>query len=465
MSISYKSFGKVLTIIFILIFIFLIFQEKDKTNSVIAIDYLKVISNSCAKILNAEHLQVDSQCKEVNFKIDKTKFKNEKIYFLVEVNSDHVRTGVYLRTNEGWNYGYHSGDGKKQILYLESSVPKDDLVVRLINDENNQSMSTVDFYRMYISSDLQSLMSTYPFLKNEWVRTNNPNQDFHFDRYTSLVENFSITVPNINNPIWEKKFGLGINDRNNTGDFYCFPDDKLMFISGRNINWIYLGFLDWKLKIYSKGNSLIFEYSFNGPLQLDPSSAQAHARKVKEDNFGSKKLLEMPDRTAKLTKKYTFNTHHSYAYVELSGELSYDEKIYWIVEDASYMDFQLGNNMDVRSYFKGKENISLFRFSEHKLSPDKFIQFRTYQNYEKNLASYYYSNNANIHYIINRYLPVFLNSHPDIVSSLLKNETLDLNLNETGPYIYGIGFIGTEGHLKANFEMHFKYGFGDARKL
>lgn len=466
MNIFLKNKNYLIIIFFIILTAAIIIKKVDiSTTKLIVLDYKKLIKTGCPNILTSHHLQLNEFCKTASIKINTSILQGNTIFIISKIKSNLNRSGVHTENNLGWNYSYHNGDGSTQILYNEIKNQNNLLNLHLVFDENSNSKGVVDFYEIIISSSLEELIKEFPEYKSLWARTNNPNKDFWYDRYTSLIKNFTITLPNISSKIWERSFGIGINDRTNSGDYYCFPDDKILILQNKIPNWIYLGLLDWKREILIHNDELIFTFKYKGSLKYTTNINQKHAKSVLNDNFGTDlfPLKESPDIQLQLIKTYTFKPNNESADVTLSAtiynKLSNRFTYYWIVEDAAYMDFTIGNNKEVKSFFEGKENLIKLDFDIKSFQLKKYIQFRTYPDTKRNMASFYSGYNANLQFILDDYFPLYLSKNKSAFNKIKQNQSINTTSQKQGPYVFGIGFKEKNLTLNSKFKLHFNSGF------
>ncbi|MBN8536954.1 MAG: hypothetical protein J0M15_07855 [Deltaproteobacteria bacterium] len=424
------------------------------------IDYQAFSGESCATVKNSKELILNKNCKSIVIKNNIFKSSKSKLFIISKVKSSQPRTGVHVEYNNKWNYSYHTGDNTDQFLYMEIDNPVNSFNLHLSFNENILSSDDeVTFGEIIISDSIDYILNKFPQFKTTWVRTNNPNHDFWFNRFTSLTTNLTITIPNENNMIWENYFGIGINDRNNTGDYYCFPDDKLLILYKNKEYWVYLGFLKWTRKINSSNNFLQVEFNYEGPLKISERVNQEHAQKTKEENFSKEIELSHKLFTYNLKKIYFFDLNSKSHSVKIDATIHKNLKpvdFMWIVEDAAYMDFKVGNFSNVHSLFNKSKDHVYFKSSNNKFTADKLIQYRIRSPDQEDLASFYSSEEVNINYITDSYLQKFLESRNISSKVLFSNEKFLLQdykkLDKS--LIFGIGFKSNNGTISSTYKMN-----------
>lgn len=400
----------------------------------------------------------------IEAKIDKLK-STGRVYILSEMVSSNERAGVHIEVDGQWMYSYHSGDGRRQVLYSEVSSTSKNINILLEGDETGRFNSDSVVNKIVIATSLEYLLKDLPDYSNIWVRTNNPNRDFWFDRYSSLQNNFTVTLPNEHSTIWERPFGIGVNDRFNSGDYYCYPDDKLLFVHDGKMTWFYLGFLNWKRAVVDDGSRLKVSFEYVGSLKAGPHANRQTLNKVMPINFGEAKIEGKLNSIFKLKKTYYFNAAKRKAEVELSltenifGKYS----LFWIVEDAAYMDFNVGNNADVHSVLDSGVDLTRFYFSNSGVQMKGIAQVRLRRGGKENLISSYSGDNVNLYYALNDYLAKYTVSHPDLSEKLARLSDFEFEKPEVGPRVYGIGFkmSSTSNQIK-KYQMHFCSNFEDS---
>lgn len=436
----------------------------------IEINFEKLDLPQCAILINDHQIEMPPGCNQISIDLAATaNLKINAFYILGGVESANSRSAINLEGDKGWDYSYHSGDGTRQYLLSKSRSSFNKSKLFLMADEGVENKKSVKFGPLYIIKDINKFVQSNNQFKSIWVRTNNPNHDFWFDRYTSLVQDFTITIPNEQNSIWEKYFGIGINDRFNTGDYFCFPDDKLVTLKNGQLKWFYLGFLVWKRAIYLDSvGRLIVEFRYDGPLESNERSLQPHAQSGVKINFGDKDVfLNKKDGQVSLFKKYIFSTDKNVAQVELTATASDLKDYYWIFEDASYMDFSIGNNFDVKSWSPKYNNDSFIIKPKNSLINKEQVvfQYRTRTGHS-NLASSIFSGHADLYYALPDYIPQFLSNSVKGSPILFDDSFTEWQQPRPKSKVYGIGFRSQSGKILSQFyNIYFLSNFKETSML
>jgi len=449
--------------------IWLYFLGNRKTDFV-KIPLTSLDTGGCpAKISEFQITFSDPSClKKARFSLEISKIAQKlgaaKIWLRSYVKSTNERTGVHISNGEKEFFNYHSGDGKTQLLIGEAEILQDKpFTLSLVLNELKEAEGPVTFGPIFLSraNGELALIDDGKDISLNWARTNNPNHDFWFDRYTSQKKNFSITIPNDKNTIWEKYFSVGINDRFNSGDYFCFPDDNLLVIEENgNVHWLYLGALAWKRVIQTDGPNLTIIFTYDGPLVPHERMKQDHAIMTQKTYSVPEDFKLYGKNKVQLEKKYSFNTQSGYSEVTLKGKTNIHNKVAWVIEDAAYMDFQTNSTQGVRSFVQNKEQIGSFeiRKNDGPITPP-FIQYRLRAPANYNLATGLTSFNYDFKFAVPFSLKSFLHTYPKVVS-LLVNETPEVvNIGESPTWTFGIGFFFRDHHIDGKFRMYFTDSF------
>lgn len=469
-----KLIHKLLLICFLIIlgvYLFKINKNYLSTNEDwIEINFKKINLPKCVSLISDNQIEMPPGCNSISIElVNLTNIKFDNFYILGGVESKNPRSAINLEGDKGWTYSYHSGDGKIQYIFSQSNSVLYKSRIFLIADEGGENKKSVKFGPIYLIKDINKFVQSNDRFKNIWVRTNNPNHDFWFDRYTSLIQDFTITIPNDNNTIWEKYFGIGINDQFNTGDYFCFPDDKLVTLKEGQLNWFYLGFLKWKRIVYVDSmNRLNIEFRYDGPLESHERSLQPHAQSGIKINFGDRNIfLRKNDGKVSLLKKYIFSTDKKVAQIELLATTSDIKDYYWIFEDASYMDFSIGNNFDVKSWSPQYSNDSFIIKPENSLIKDDQVVFQyRLRTGHSSLASSIFSSHADLYYALPDYIPQFLSSTVKGSNMLFDNKFKKWQHPHPKSKVYGIGFRSKNGQIQNQFyNIYYLSNFKDPSLL
>lgn len=429
------------------------------------------IDSTCSEREGSFGLIVRDICAQKRFSFDVTgtikKLSGRTIWVLAEVASSIPRSAVHVQLDDQVTYLYHSGDGQKQVLVAEIQV--NDLIesasITIIPNEEKNNLGPTEWGKIYVGG----IAEISEFLKDQhalqsWARNNNPNSDFHFDRYVSLMKNFSITVPNIKNEIWEKYFSLGVDDRFSHGDYFCFPDDKILVLENSGTrHWIYLGALRWTRTFSIVGKKLIVRFEYISKQGMNELMFQSTAQNILKDNFSPRDRLEY-DFPGRLTKIYEFETNRDHALVQIQTKLfasSLTSSYFWIVEDGAFMDFQVGTQLGVISAvgynilqhsFEMRPDLGLFRLVD-------FIEFRDRGRPGTSLFSFYRGTDADFRFILPMYLPKFLDRNPYLIGMLTSNQSFSTEWPYGGAVFHGLGFklsSSSKNFTEKFFQMYFR---------
>ena len=400
------------------------------------------------------------------------KIDSDRIWIRAYVISKRYRTGVHFSNGSKEFFSYHSGDGKKQLLLSEVNIghKKQTALLKIVTSETGDKNGDIIVGPIIISQPEANIdtLNLKDVLTASWARDNNPNKDFWFDRYVSQTNNFAVTIPNPNNSIWERFFGIGVNDRFSTGDYFCFPDDKILLRNAFNneTKWIYLGGLPWKKETIESRDALTVRFHYEGPILLGNHMSQENAQKLLHQFWPNG--IPLPKNThLNLTKTYTFKTDRDYADVHLEGKIQTPRNYLstWIIEDTAYMDFNINNPFDVKSLLNGEQNKGGIIVYEKNSSFGKIPAFNGYlyrlRNGEKNLAISYESSQSDMRFLIPNVLTQYL---IDQHGFFKKNNTIadeeEPNASKGEYWSLGAGFnFSNKGDLNKKYKMVFISGF------
>ena len=404
---------------------------------------------------------------EVNLTGPLRQFVGKTIWIRSLVRSSRQRTGVHFNNTILETFSYHSGDGQDQLLLSEAHIPVESTaaVLRLVASEVAELSGTVTFGPIFVTLPQEPLPELAGVSLKSWARTNNPNHDSWFDRYTSQLQNFSLTLPHLPGyPTWERYFGMGINDRFNTGDYFCYPDDVLYFSKGERRYRAFLGHLPWRRSVELRGPTLRLEYRYSGALQ-QVEDFQAHPHIQGESG---QYWSVPPGINVDLKKEYIFSTERTFADVRISGRIvggAVSGAPLWVVQDAAYMDFKAGTSVDVHSFVAGK----IDRGGVQAGPGSPLIQFRL-RSSEASLASYYQSQEAEISFVLpmdfsRSFLMNAVGDHTGWLPESLRRFEL-ARPNPEEPWMFGLGFRFSANELhQKSFRMYFRDNFSSAAEL
>lgn len=464
------------SVLMVLVFVLASYDFESNSKFPLRINFSEyenlIIKNICSSLISNQKILIKpGECNfsapiEIELSPNLAKHLPKKIWVRAFVTSQDKRTGVHFSNGRREFFSYHSGDGSEQLLILEADVGiNDKLVLRLIPSETNILNYPVVFGPIFVSESMADLDYEYEGTKisNFWARTNNPNDDFLFDRYTSQKINFSVTLPNSENQIWESSFGIGVNDRFNTGDFFCFPDDNLMLIDRKNHPYfLYLGALDWRRKIDLLGEELIVTFSYAGPLKMSHKMKQEHAIFTQRVYSNPLDFVQFGKEFVSLKKTYRFNLNNTFAEVEVEGNLGVENlTVVWVVEDAAYMDFETNSSKGVFSFVEGKKNLGIFeifrsgRQDGSGLYGTPIFQVRLRDRNLSNMVSKLESYSPGFSFAVPNSLKDFFNSNHLILEILGKGVPFSQTFKGEGGWSFGLGFFMENSLVKARYKMNF----------
>lgn len=434
----------------------------------IAIDLRQLGDSGCTQHQTSEKVVIDAtKCsawtRTIQLRINPL-FKGRYALLRAFVKSGLSRTAIHIGIGEKTYYMYHSGDQQSQFLTSDPMLITDDTIsLSFIADEAGQK-DIVEFGPAFfnIVDKLGNLLPAASYT-SVWARTNNPNAETYYDRYSSQNRNFTIALHNLSSTLWERDYSLGVNDRFNSGDFFCFPDDKILFIGPNSeTEWLYLGGLQWTRKVSQSAQNLHFTFTHSDTLASNLRMEQPHAIKTLKDNFPSSTRFFRKKISANLKKNYIFNVDSAKAVVSYTGSLSIPKgwKAFLIIEDAAFMDFIKGNFAGVHSYYK---NIVDGGFVSYLNVAPKAFQYRIRENHPS-IASFYTSENAVLRFVLPNFLPFFLEKNPDKVLNLKNRIPFFEEFATTNFRVFGLGFEISD-NFNTQFEMNFMDGFNSPQEV
>lgn len=199
------------------------------------------------------------------------------------------------------------------------------------------------------------------------------------------MNDFSVIFPYEKAPVWEKYFGIGVNNLVNTGDYYCFPDDELLVKESDKEYRAYLGLLHWTRNVFKSNKEVVISFSRNSQDGVAKRGAK-DIMSVEEFNSYNK---DQPPLNMQI--QHRFNVQKKYSRVDLTfkSESNLKMNIGWFFQDSSVFDFTIGTDV-------GVESISLRSLKKNQLffSPtdkDIPIVYRKMSPFKTNMAVFEYA--------------------------------------------------------------------------
>ncbi|MBN8536952.1 MAG: hypothetical protein J0M15_07845 [Deltaproteobacteria bacterium] len=181
----------------------------------------------------------------------------------------------------------------------------------------------------------------------KFYENHNPDPNNPYMRWINLKNNFSIQIPYKESMIWEKYFGIGINNASNTGDFYCFPDDELIFtnLNTKTTSESYLGMLKWNRTEKIDSDQILINFDRNPNLLTFEHSTKD---KMLIEEFKTYKK-SIPPLDIKISHLFQLKKPYSKTSITLKSRSKEPGFFKWTFQDSSVFDFNVGTDRGVET--------------------------------------------------------------------------------------------------------------------
>lgn len=219
-----------------------------------------------------------------------------------------------------------------------------------------------------------------------FIENHNPDPLNPYLRWVAPKANYTITIPYDQAPIWEKYFGIGVNNARNDGDYYCFPDDTaIIFKDQELVAEAYVGMLYWNRKISVSRDKIVVEFSRTSN---DSIATRGEIDQISIERFNSYKKDLLP---YSINVKHHFYPNRHYSRVDLlfKSELEIPTNMRWAFQDASVFDFNIGSDRGAESIStQGNLKNTFFYSKNNNIVP---IVYRFMEPFRRNMAVAEYS--------------------------------------------------------------------------
>ena len=378
----------------------------------------------------------------------------QSLWVQATVVSRRVRTGVHVHNGITQSYSYHSGDGREQILLSEIAIPSTGFNprVRIYISETGDTVGDVSIKSIAVSPRVEGAPTPRGMPEySRWNRTNNPNSATWVDRWASPLRNYSVHVPNQANPIWERYFAIGIDDRFSRGDYFCFPDDFVVIASdesGDDAYPIFLGSLPWTRVVEEDRDTLRIKFVYDGPIRMHE---RAHLIHELTRGQSAQTPLFRDKVTLHLEKTYIFKVSEASGTVAIQGRISglKDPLATWVLLDSAFLDFSIGSSQGVSIYNGRDVNQEAFVSTKRQKSPLANMLFRFGEGIP--LAAAYSLGNSDFAFGLRR-MPI-VEGYKSFLRSFegRRNRILESPLDPRSPWNHGIAFYFVNGRVDGSF--------------
>lgn len=242
--------------------------------------------------------------------------------------------GVNVTGGSAFSSGLEKGESK--IFFRAPISTKGPYFLRISNQPNPTQPPSSESWSVQLKK-LHIFGCGEEYVADQFLENHNPNPSFPLLRYANPQMNYSVILPYPDAQMWEVPWSVGINDVLSSGDYYCYPDDRVWIQDAKGNNFsAYVGMLSFRREIEKNENGLLVAFTRK---HGDPMTRRGQLDRMPKDEFDGYARDDLP---IDIEAKHQFFLDRNYGLVnlKLKSQSKVPIRLRWVFEDSAVFDFK-----------------------------------------------------------------------------------------------------------------------------